>query len=247
MNDPGRSPSPASSTTPHITQQQSIQEKPSSSTHQQTHLKSDATRTPRLPRIPPMTSDHPRTMTLQELWDWQSAWHDKRRHPTTSEIDDWIECGRQLDDAISDTTMDWEEEEKNEEIMDTCPSPTQRDHPAWTPAYQARRDARKQPPSPPPTPPRLKGPRLYRQGHASLRSERRGFRIEKTKCESSGKVAPRRPITRTFGTQIVSLHHQRGKIKFWPTPWEYLILDYAKYLRDWVCLVLAHTLRFSQS
>lgn len=180
-----------------------------------------------------MTDDYPRTMTLQELWDWKAQWHGKRRPPTRSECLDYDECDRQIDDAGSETTMDWEEDER---YLDLCPSPTQRSCAAWTPEYQARRDARKRPLSPPRTPPYLRGPKLYKHQHASLAPHAGSSRIEKTK--RNNQRATRRPIIRTSGTPAISLHHCRGQVLYWHTPTQYVVVSYKKYLRDYVGPVL---------
>jgi len=194
----------------------------------------------RLPRILPMTDDYPRTMSLQELRDWTAQWHGKRGPPTRSERVDYDECERQINDAVSETTMDWEEDEQ---YMDTCPSPTQRSYAAWTPEYQARRDARKRPLSPPCTPPHLKGPKLYKHQHASPAPPLGSSRIQKTK--RNNQRATRRPITRTSRTPAISLHHRRGQVLYWHTLTQYVVVSYEQYLRDYVSLVLTyHHLRY---
>ena len=140
--------------------------------------------------------------------------------------------------------MDWEEFEKNEQEMDACPSPTQRNHPAWTEEYQRdrkirkyeeRREQRKRLLSPPRTPPHLRGSGLYEQKHASQGPNGGSFRI--TKGRRDNRKAPRRPITRSSGTPSISLHHRKGYVKFWHTQTMYVVIGYEKYLRDYVSLV----------
>ena len=230
---------------PHATQEQRL-----SASH---HANIDREDMARLPRIPVMGNDRVPTMTLQELWDWRTGWHAKRRHPTKSERLDYDECARQIDDLASETDMDWEEFENNEREMDTCPSPTQRDHPAWTEDYQLRRELhkderrreqrkvrreqrkRQRPLSPPRTPPHLRGAGLYNQQHASLVPNGESFRIKKGKRDN--RKAPRRPITRSTATPDISLHDRRGYVKVWHTMTQYVVVSYEKYLRDYVSLV----------
>ena len=199
-----------------------------------------------MPRIPVMGDDHVPTMTLQELWDWKAKWTAKRRFTTASEDLDLVECNRQIDelDSESETVMDWEEFDRNEQEMDTCPSPTQRNHPAWTEEYQRdrklrkyeeRREQRKRLLSPPRTPPHLKGPGLYRQQYASLAPNSESFRI--TKGKRGNRKAARRPLTRSSGTPNISLDHRKGYVKFWNTPTMYVVISYEEYLRDYVSLV----------
>ena len=197
----------------------------------------------RLPRIPVMGDDRVTTLTLQELLDWKAAWHTKGRYPTKSERLDYDECDRQLDEVASETEMDWEEFERNEQEMDACPSPTQRNHPAWTEEYQRdrtirkyeeRRKQRKRLLSPPRTPPHLRGPGLYQQQHASQGPNRESSRI--TKGKRDNRKAPRRPITRSCGTPSISLHHRKGYVKFWHTRTMYVVISYEQYLRDYVSL-----------
>ena len=207
----------------------------------------------RLPRIPVMGNDHVPTMTLQELWDWRAGWHAKRRPHTKSERLDYDECNRQIDDLASETDIDWEEFEKNEREMDTCPSPTQRDHPSWTEDYQLRRELhkdkvrreqrkllreqrkRQRPLSPPRTPPHLRGPGLYEQEHPTLIPNGESFRVKKGKRDN--RKAPRRPITRSTATPEISLHDRKGYVKYWHTRTMYVVISYEKYLRDYVSLV----------
>lgn len=204
----------------------------------------------RLPRIPVMGDDRVPTRTLRELLDWKANWYAKRRPPTRSERLDYDECGRQIDDLASETTMDWEEFERNEQEMDTCPSPTQRNHPAWTQTYQLqrelrksdeRRELRKRLLSPPRTPPHLRGARLYKQQHASLAPNNGSFRI--TKGKRDNRKAPRRPITRSTATPDISLHERKGYVKYWHTMTTYVVISYEKYLRDYVSPSSANVLR----
>ena len=188
----------------------------------------------RLHRIPPMGEDRVPMMTLRELLDWKADWHAKRRPPTKSERLDFDECGRQLDEVASETTMDWEEFDRNEQEMDTCPSPTQRNHPAWTKDYQIGRELRKRPLSPPRTPPHLRGPGLYRQQHSGLAPNGGSYRITKGKRDYA--KTPRRPITRSTATPKISLHDRKGYVKFWHTMTQYVVISYEKYLRDYVSL-----------
>ncbi|KAK0506922.1 hypothetical protein JMJ35_010622 [Cladonia borealis] len=185
----------------------------------------------RLYRIPPMGEDRVPMMTLRELLDWKADWHAKRRPPTKSERLDFDECDRQLDEVASETTMDWEEFDRNEQEMDTCPSPTQRNHPAWTKDYQIGRELRKRPLSPPRTPPHLRGPGLYKQQHAGLVPNGGSYRITKGKRDYA--KTPRRPITRSTATPKISLHDRKGYVKFWHTMTQYVIISYEKYLRDY--------------
>ena len=53
-----------------------------------------------------MIDDFPRTLSLQELWDWKAAWYGKRRPSTTSECFDYEDCDQQIN--ASNSTMDWE-------------------------------------------------------------------------------------------------------------------------------------------
>ena len=220
---------------PGVTQEQRLSASPQANTDQEAIA--------RLPRIPVMGDDRVTTMTLRELLDWKDAWHAKGRYPTKSERLDYDECDRQLDEVASETTMDWEEFDRNEQEMDACPSPTQRNHPAWTEEYQRdrrirkyeeRREQRKRLLSPPRTPPHLRGPRLYQQQHASQGPNRGSFRI--TKGKRDNRKAPRRPITRSSGTPSISLHHRKGYVKFWFTRTMYVVISYEKYLRDYVSL-----------
>lgn len=199
----------------------------------------------RLPRIPVMGEDHAPTMTLQELWDWKAKRLRKSRFTTASEDLDLHECNRQIDelDSERETEIDWEEFEKNEQEMDACPSPTQRNHPAWTEEYQRdrkirkyeeRREQRKRLLSPPRTPPHLRGSGLYEQHHASQVPNSSSFRI--TKAKRDNRKAPRRPITRSYGTPSISLHDRKGYVKFWHTQTMYVVISYKKYLRDYVSL-----------
>lgn len=183
----------------------------------------------RLPRIPRVTDDCPQPMSIDELCDWKAKWQSKRRPPTRSERDDYSECDRQWNDAGSETTMDWEEDEN---YMDRLPSPTQRSYAAWTPGYQARREASRRPLSPPSTPPHLKGPKLYQSQDNSLAPHHGTSRIQKTK--RNNQWGPRRPITRTYGTPAISLHHRRGQVLFWHTQTQYVVVSYDKYLQDYV-------------
>lgn len=206
----------------------------------------------RMPRIPVMGDDHVPTMTLQELWDWKAKWLAKSRFTTASENLDQVECNRQIDelDSERETEIDWEEFEKNEQEMDACPSPTQRNHPAWTEEYQRdrkirkyeeRREQRKRILSPPRTPPHLRGPGLYKQQHASLVPNNGSFRI--TKGKRDNRKAPRRPITRSSGTPDISLHDRKGYVKFWHTMTKYVVISYEQYLRDYVSSFGANMLR----
>ena len=155
--------------------------------------------------------------------------------------------------------MDWEEFERNEQEMDACPSPTQRNHPAWTKDYQLRRELhkyevrreqrreqrkqRKRLLSPPRTPPHLRGPGLYQQQHAGLVPQGGSFRIKKGKRDN--RKAPRRPITRSTPTPDISLHDRKGYVKFWNTVTQYVVISYEKYLRDYVSLVLIYYVQIS--
>lgn len=177
-----------------------------------------------------MTDDRTATMTLQELWDWKDKLRSKRRGPTKSEELDWEECNRQINEVASETTMDWEEAERDERYMDTCPSPTQRSHPAWTPRYQDARNARKRPLSPPSTPPPLRG---SKQQHAGLELYMGNSRIDKR----IKRKATRCPTTRTYGVPAITLHHRKGYIYFWHTSWEYVVISYEQYLRDYVSAI----------
>ena len=230
---------------PHATQEQRL------ATPQQENNNQDDMA--RLSRIPVMGNDRVPMMTLQELWDWRAGWHAKRRPHTKSERLDYEECNRQINDLASETDMDWEEFEKNEREMDTCPSPTQRDHPAWTEDYQLRRELhkddirreqrkvrreqrkRQRPLSPPRTPPHLRGPGLYSQQHVSLVPNGESFRIKKGTRDN--RKAPRRPITRSTATPNISLHDRKGYVKYWRTAAQYVVISYEKYLRDYVSLV----------
>ena len=213
----------------------------------------------RLSRIPVMGNDRVPTMTLQELWDWRAGWHAKRRPHTKSERLDYDECNRQIYDLASETDIDWEEFDKNEREMDACPSPTQRNHPAWNKDYQvrrnvhkyevqreARREARKQRKrflSPPRTPPHLRGPGLYNQQQASLVPNGESFRVKKGKRDN--RKAPRRPITRSTATPNISLHERKGYVKYWQTVAQYVVISYEKYLRDYVSLVPMYYVQIS--
>ena len=199
----------------------------------------------RMPRIPVMSDDHVPTMTLQELLDWKAKWLRKSRFTTASENLDQVECNRQIDELVSETetAMDWEEFDRNIQEMDACPSPTQRNHPAWTETYQIqrqlrkhdeRREQRKRFLSPPRTPPHLRGPGLYQQQHASQGPNPGSSRITKSKRDN--RKAPRRPITRSCGTPSISLHHRKGYVKFWHTRTMYVVISYEQYLRDYVSL-----------
>ena len=228
---------------PHVTQEQRL------ATPQQEN--NDQDDMARLSRIPVMGNDRVPTMTLQELWDWRAGWHAKRRPHTTSERLDYEECNRQINDLASETDIDWEEFDKNEREMDACPSPTQRDHPAWTETYQLeralrkyevrreqRREQRKQRKrflSPPRTPPHLRGAGLYEQQHASLIPNGESFRVRKGKRDN--RKASRRPITRSSGTPDISLHDRKGYVKFWHTWTKYVVISYEQYLRDYVSLL----------
>ena len=205
----------------------------------------------RLTRIPVMGNDRVPTMTLQDLYDWRAGWHAKCRPHTKSERLDYEECNRQINDLASETDIDWEEFEKNEREMDACPSPTQRDHPAWTETYQLeralrkyevrreqRREQRKQRKrflSPPRTPPHLRGAGLYEQQQTSLAPQGGGFRVKKRK--PNDRKPPRRPITRSTATPDISLHDRKGYVKYWHTQTMYVVVSYEKYLRDYVSLV----------
>lgn len=195
-------------------------------THQQSKQDDDMAR---LPRIPRATDDCPQPMTIDEICDWKYKWKLKRRAPTRSERDDYSECDRQWHDAGSETTDDWEEDEK---YMDGMPSPTQRSHPAWTSGYQAERDARKRPLSPPRTPPHLRASKLYTHRDPTLASQPGNSKVQKSKPNT--RVAPRRPVTRASGTAAISLHHRKGYVKYWNVPWQYIIISYAQYVKDWV-------------
>ncbi len=186
----------------------------------------------RLPRIPRASDDCPQPMTLDELCDWKVKWQSKRRPPTQSEREDYSECDRQWNDAGSETTMDWEEDEN---YMDRLPSPTQRSYAAWTPGYQARRDARKRPLSPPRTPPHLQGPKLYQHQYANSVPHPGSSRIQKVKFKR--QWPPRCPITRTHGTPAISLHHRKGQVLYWHTHTQYVVISYEKYLLDYVGVV----------
>ena len=221
---------------PSVTQEQRLSASPQANIDQEAVA--------RLPRIPVMGDDRVATMTLRELLDWKAAWHAKGRYPTASERLDYDECDRQLDEVASETTMDWEEFDRNEQEMDTCPSPTQRNHPAWTKDYQLRRELRKYDErreqrkrllSPPRTPPHLRGPGLYEQQHASQGPNGGSFRI--TKGKRNKWKGPRRPITRSTATPGISLHDRKGYVKFWHLPTQYVVISYEKYLRDYVSLV----------
>lgn len=183
----------------------------------------------RLPRIPRATDDCPQPITLDDICEWKDQYQSKRRPLTQSERDDYSECDRQFNDAISDTTIDWEEDE---EYMDTCPSPNQRTCAAWTPEYQARRDARKRPLSPPRTPPHLRASKLYKHRESALTVQPESSKVRKSRPNT--RVAPRRPITRTRGTPAISLHHRRGYIKYWNVPWQYVVISYEQYVKDFV-------------
>ena len=227
---------------PHVSQEQRL-----ATSH---HGNNDQDDMARVPRIPVMGNDRFPTMTLQELWDWRAGWHAKRRPHTKSERLDYDECNRQIDDLASETDIDWEEFDKNEREMDACPSPTQRDHPAWTKTYQLERALRKEearrqertlrreqrkrerPLSPPRTPPHLRGAGLYEQQHASLAPQGGSFRVKKGKPDN--RKAPRRPITRSTATPNISLHDRKGYVKYWQTVAEYVVISYDKYLRDYV-------------
>ena len=227
----------------HVTQEQRL-----ATPQQENNSQDDMAR---LSRIPVMGNDRAPTMTLQELWDWRAGWHAKRRPHTKSERLDYEECNRQINDLASETDIDWEEFEKNEREMDACPSPTQRDHPAWTETYQLeralrkyevrreqRREQRKQRKrflSPPRTPPHLRGAGLYEQQHASLAPQGGSSRVKKRKLDN--RKAPRRPITRSTATPNISLHDSKGYVKFWNTVTQYVVISYEKYLRDYVSLL----------
>lgn len=183
----------------------------------------------RLPRVPRVTDDCPQPMTLDEMSEWKDLYLMKLRPKTQSERDDYSECDRQFNDAISVTTIDWEEDE---EYMDTCPSPKQRTCAAWTPGYQARRDARKRPLSPPRTPPHLRASKLYTHRDPTLTSQPGISKVQKSK--PNPRVAPRRPLTRTFGTPAISLHHRKGYVKYWHLRCQYVVISYEQYVKDYV-------------
>lgn len=198
----------------------------------------------RLPRIPRATDDCPRPLTIDELCDWKALFQLKlkRRNPTQSERDDAEECDRQWHQTGSVTSEDWSEDDR---YMDTLPSPKQRRYPAWCSSYQAKRDARKQPLSPPRTPPHLRIARPYRDPSPELQSSI--FRVQKSKANP--RVALRRPVTRSGGTPAISLHDRKGYIKLWNLPWQYVVISYEQYLRDFVSSVrcaIKHVLTQSQ-
>ena len=194
----------------------------------------------RLPRIPRATEDCPTPLTIDELCDWKELFHlkRKRRNPTQSERDDAEECDRQWHQTGSVTSEDWEEEDR---YMDTLPSPKQRSHPAWCSSYQAKRDARKQPLSPPHTPPHLSIPRPRRDPTPELQSSI--FKV--LKCKANPRGAPRRPLTRSSCTPVISLHDRKGYIKYWNVPWRYVIVSYEQYLRDFVSSVPVYRYAYS--
>lgn len=200
----------------------------------------------RMPRIPVMGDDQVTTMSLGDLLDWKKKLDKKSRFTTASEDLDQVECDRQIDELVSETetVMDWEEFDRNEQEMDTCPSPTQRSHPAWTETYQIQRQLRKCDErreqlkrflSPPRTPPHLKGSRLYEKQQASQGPNGGSSRI--TKGKRDNRKALRRPITRSSGISAISLHHRKGYVKFWHSQAMYVVISYEKYLRDYVSSV----------
>ncbi len=171
-----------------------------------------------LPRIPPMTADIPPAMTLHELWDWKDKWTKLARAPTSQERRDLDECMRQENELGSETT--YESDDPKELYM------------------QTRRNFRKRPMSPPSTPPHLKGRKLPRTQDPS--SELR----DSSKVQKGGqkkqrsRIAPRRPMTRSWGIAGLSLHpHRKDHVLFWPTARRYIVLSHEKYLRDYVSLL----------
>lgn len=176
---------------------------------------SERTITEPLPRIPPMTADIPPAMTLHELWDWKDKWTKLARAPTSQERRDLDECMRQENELGSETT--YESDDPKELYIEN------------------RRNFRRRPMSPPPTPPHLKGRTLSRTQEPfsgiqdSSKVQKRGHK------KRASRVAPRRPMTRSWGSAGLSLHPLRkGQVIFWPTLTTYVITSYEKYLRDYV-------------
>lgn len=167
-----------------------------------------------LPRIPRATNACPQPLTLEQLIDWKSLWARKHRPSTQSERDDHSECDRQINNVASDSNHDLEvydsEEERN----------------------QARREAHQRPLSPPSTPPHLKGPKLYKNRGLSVAPQTGSSKVKKAKSKS--RVAPRRPYTRSREAPAVSLHHRKGQLVYWRLPWQYTVMGFDEYLRDFV-------------
>ena len=176
----------------------------------------------RLPRVPRPTAACPRPLTLEELNDWMDQYAVKRRHPTHSERGDRDECDRQFNVFANESMTDTEEGE------DASSPPVQ--------SQQIRENARHRPLSPPRTPPHLKGSKLYKSRELGSATRPKASKVEKIKAKSC--TALRRPITRSYGNPMISLHHRKGYIRYWRLDWEYIVISYDKFLRDYVSSVL---------
>lgn len=140
------------------------------------------------------------------------------------------------------------EEDEIEDYLDGCSSPDQRTSKYWSPAYQARREARKEVQqarrharrnlrrhamSPPATPPHAQGlKQTTTANHAIPMLDL----SQKSKRKSVVRKAPRRPTTRSQGSDKVVLLPEKGMVRCWVwwMRWSYVDMSYETYLRDFV-------------
>ena len=181
---------------------------------------------PRLPRVPRPTAACPRPWTLDQIYDWfeQSASIGLRR--TYSERGDYDECERQFCVIANESPTDTEDDEDEED--ERTPPPVQ--------LYPTRRKTYQRPLTPPRNPPHLKQSTFRKAREPNSVLKPNTARIEKV--EANTRTATRRPITRSQGNPMISLHHRKGYIRYWPVDWRYIVVSYDKYLRDYVSSVL---------
>lgn len=162
-----------------------------------------------------MTAEIPPVMTLHDLWDWKDKWSKLARAPTSQERRDLDECMRQENELGSETT--YESDDPKELYMEN------------------RRNSRKRPMSPPSTPPHLKGRKLSRT-QDPISGLQDSSKVQKSgQKKRPSRVAPRRPMTRSWGIAGLSLHpHRKGQVLFWLTSTRYVVMSHEKYLRDYV-------------
>lgn len=143
---------------------------------------------------------------------------------------------KEAEERILQEAADRSETEFNsdemEEAMDDCPSPRHKSFCHWTPEYEARRQAKRRPPSPPPTPPHLKNRKTLTTANG-IQKSRKG-KLAGQRSKRPPRYPPRRPVTRSHGLALVSLHSRKGMLVTRLLAMDKSVMSYEEYLRDWV-------------
>lgn len=129
--------------------------------------------------------------------------------------------------------------------LDSIPSPRHKIKPYWTPEYEARRRVKHPLISPPATPeyePEPVRPKKRQRDDDELREntwkrrkQEQATELTPAEIRKAKRKAPRRPRTRSMGTEHVALHPlKRGKVMLWFYCGKYAVMSYAQHWNDYV-------------